>query len=75
MNNNTAIGYAIKAARDDTDILNYINSRNCPYSELYDLTDKDGNKLVKLNGCYTCGTGLDYEGNNIEILRKQNGGA
>ncbi|PYG88473.1 phosphoadenosine phosphosulfate reductase family protein [Ruminiclostridium sufflavum DSM 19573] len=54
----------------DTDIWAYINSRNCPYSELYDLTDEKGNKLFERNGCYTCGTGLAYEGNNIEILRK-----
>lgn len=54
----------------DDDIWAYIKSRNCPYSKLYDLTDKDGNKLFERNGCYTCGTGLAYEGNNIEILRK-----
>lgn len=54
----------------DTDIWDYIRSRNCPYSELYDLTDEDGNKLFERNGCYVCGTGLAYKGNNIEILRK-----
>lgn len=54
----------------DEDIWEYIHSRNCPYAPLYDLTDDDGNKLFERNGCYTCGTGLAYEGNNIEILRK-----
>lgn len=54
----------------DQDIWEYIRTRNCPYSELYDLTDDDGNKLFQRNGCYVCGTGLAYEGNNIEILRK-----
>lgn len=54
----------------DDDIWAYIRSRNCPYSELYDLTDENGNKLFQRNGCYTCGTGLAYKGNNIEILRK-----
>ena len=53
----------------DEDIWDYIRSRNCPYSELYDLTDESGNKLFKRNGCYVCGTGLAYKGNNIEILR------
>lgn len=55
---------------NDEDIWGYIRSRNCPYSELYDLTDEKGNKLFQRNGCYVCGTGLAYEGNNIEILRK-----
>lgn len=54
----------------DSDVWNYIKTRNCQYSSLYDLTDNDGNKLFKRNGCYTCGTGLAYAGNNIEILRK-----
>lgn len=54
----------------DTDIWEYIHSRGCPYSELYDLTDENGNKLFARNGCYTCGTGLAYKGNNIETLRK-----
>jgi 3'-phosphoadenosine 5'-phosphosulfate sulfotransferase (PAPS reductase)/FAD synthetase len=54
----------------DEDIWAYIRSRNCPYSELYDLMDEEGNKLFARNGCYTCGTGLAYKGNNIEILRK-----
>ncbi|EHQ88248.1 PAPS reductase/FAD synthetase family protein [Desulfosporosinus youngiae DSM 17734] len=54
----------------DEDIWEYIRSRNCPYAPLYDLTDADGNKLFERNGCYTCGTGLAYEGNNLEILRK-----
>ena len=58
------------AAFNDTDIWEYIRTRNCPYAPLYDLTDEDGNKLFERNGCYTCGTGLAYEGNNIEILRK-----
>jgi 3'-phosphoadenosine 5'-phosphosulfate sulfotransferase (PAPS reductase)/FAD synthetase len=55
---------------NNTDIWEYIRSKNCPYAPLYDLTDDDGNKLFERNGCYTCGTGLAYEGNNIEILRK-----
>jgi len=54
----------------DGDIWQYIKSRNCPYSRLYDLTDADGNKLYTRNGCWTCGTGLAYAGNNIETLRK-----
>ena len=54
----------------DDDVLEYIKSRNCPYAPLYDLADDDGNKLFKRNGCWTCGTGLAYKGNNIEILRK-----
>lgn len=54
----------------DEDVWAYIHSRSCPYAPLYDLADEDGNKLFKRNGCYTCGTGLAYEGNNIEILRK-----
>lgn len=54
----------------DDDIWEYIRTRNCPYSELYDLTDERGNKLFERNGCYVCGTGLAYAGNNIEILRK-----
>jgi len=55
---------------NDDDIWEYIRTRNCPYAPLYDLTDTDGNKLFERNGCYTCGTGLAYEGNNLEILRK-----
>lgn len=55
---------------DDADIWAYIKSRNCPYSALYDLTDAAGTKLFTRNGCYVCGTGLAYKGNNIEILRK-----
>lgn len=55
---------------DDADIWAYIKSRNCPYSALYDLTDAEGKKLFTRNGCYVCGTGLAYVGNNIEILRK-----
>lgn len=55
---------------NDEDVWEYIRSQNCPYSPLYDITDSDGNKLFKRNGCYTCGTGLAYEGNNIETLRK-----
>ena len=54
----------------DRDIWKYIGTRNCPYSALYDLKDENGNKLFERNGCYTCGTGLAYIGNNIEILRK-----
>ncbi len=54
----------------DADIWAYINLKNCPYAELYDLTDDKGNNLFERNGCYVCGTGLAYEGNNIEILRK-----
>ena len=54
----------------DDDVWEYIKSRNCPYAPLYDLADDDGNKLFKRNGCWTCGTGLAYKGNNIEILRK-----
>ncbi|MDQ7095969.1 phosphoadenosine phosphosulfate reductase family protein [Desulfosporosinus sp. PR] len=54
----------------DEDIWEYIRTRNCPYAPLYDLTDADGNKLFERNGCYVCGTGLAYERNNIEILRK-----
>jgi len=56
---------------NDNDIWDYIHKFDVPYSPLYDLTDEDGNKLFKRNGCYTCGTGLAYAGNNIEILRKQ----
>lgn len=52
------------------DIWDYIHKFNVPYAPLYDLTDKDGNKLFERNGCYVCGTGLAYERNNIEILRK-----
>ena len=55
---------------DDADIWEYIRSREVPYAPLYDLVDTDGNKLFKRNGCYVCGTGLAYKGNNIEILRK-----
>ena len=58
------------AAFNNTDIWDYIHKYNVPYSPLYDLSDNDGNKLFERNGCYTCGTGLAYEGNNIEILRK-----
>lgn len=54
----------------DDDVWEYIRSRGCPYAPLYDLTDEKGNKLFERNGCYTCGTGLAYKGNNIEILRK-----
>lgn len=54
----------------DDDVWAYIRSRGCPYSSLYDLTDENGNKLFSRNGCYVCGTGLAYKGNNIEILRK-----
>jgi 3'-phosphoadenosine 5'-phosphosulfate sulfotransferase (PAPS reductase)/FAD synthetase len=54
----------------DTDVWEYIRSRECPYSALYDLTDENGKKLFTRNGCYCCGTGLAYIGNNIEILRK-----
>ena len=54
----------------DDDIWEYIKTRGCPYSPLYDLTDENGNKLFRRNGCYVCGTGLAYKGNNIEILRK-----
>lgn len=56
---------------NDTDVWEYIRSRGCPYSELYDLTDDDGNKLFTRNGCWCCGTGLAFKGNNIEILHKQ----
>jgi len=55
---------------NDVDIWDYIHRFNVPYAPLYDLTDDDGKKLFERNGCYTCGTGLAYEGNNIEILRK-----
>ncbi len=58
------------SAFTDEDIWEYIRTRECPYAPLYDLTDDDGNKLFARNGCYVCGTGLAYEGNNIEILRK-----
>ena len=58
----------------DSDIWEYIRTKNCPYSELYDLTDENGEKLFTRNGCYVCGTGLAYEGNNIEILRKHYNG-
>jgi len=54
----------------DEDVWEYIRTQNCPYAPLYDLTDEDGKKLFKRNGCYVCGTGLAYERNNIEILRK-----
>ena len=54
----------------DSDIWEYIRTRSCPYSGLYDLKDEHGNKLFERNGCYVCGTGLAYAGNNIEILRK-----
>ncbi len=53
----------------DDDVWAYIKSRNCPYSPLYDLVDEDGEKLFTRNGCYVCGTGLAFEGNNIETLR------
>jgi len=55
---------------NDVDVWDYIHKFNVPYAPLYDLTDDDGKKLFERNGCYTCGTGLAYEGNNIEILRK-----
>ncbi len=58
------------SAWDDNDVWEYIRRYDVPYSPLYDLTDDDGNKLFTRNGCYVCGTGLAYEGNNIEILRK-----
>ncbi|MFZ3132708.1 MAG: phosphoadenosine phosphosulfate reductase family protein [Desulfosporosinus sp.] len=54
----------------DNDVWDYIHKFNVPYAPLYDLTDENGNKLFERNGCYTCGTGLAYERNNIEILRK-----
>lgn len=54
----------------DADIWEYIHSQKVPYAPLYDLTDENNNKIFERNGCYTCGTGLAYEGNNIEILRK-----
>jgi len=54
----------------DEDVWDYIHKFNVPYAPLYDLTDADGNKLFERNGCYVCGTGLAYEGNNIEVLRK-----
>lgn len=54
----------------DEDIWAGIRQDNVPYAPLYDLTDTDGNKLFERNGCYVCGTGLAYEGNNLEILRK-----
>lgn len=54
----------------DDDVWAYIHSRGVPYASLYDLVDADGKKLFKRNGCWTCGTGLAYKGNNIEILRK-----
>lgn len=54
----------------EDDIWEYIRTRSCPYSPLYDLTDAHGNKIFTRNGCYTCGTGLAYKGNNLEILRK-----
>ncbi|MBT9168347.1 MAG: Phosphoadenosine phosphosulfate reductase [Syntrophomonadaceae bacterium] len=55
---------------NEADVWEYIHSHNCLYAPLYDLTDTEGNKLFTRNGCYTCGTGLAYERNNIEILRK-----
>ena len=55
---------------NDNDIWDYIHKFNVPYAPLYDLTDDEGNKLFERNGCYVCGTGLAYERNNIEILRK-----
>lgn len=55
---------------NDTDVWEYIHKNNVPYSSLYDLKDNEGNQIFKRNGCYTCGTGLAYAGNNIEILRK-----
>jgi len=54
----------------DVDVWDYIHKFNVPYAPLYDLTDDEGNKLFERNGCYVCGTGLAYERNNIEILRK-----
>lgn len=55
---------------NDDDVWEYIRKNNVPYSSLYDLADDKGNKIFTRNGCYTCGTGLAYVGNNIEILRK-----
>lgn len=55
---------------NDTDIWDYINLYNVPYAPLYDLEDEWGNKRFARNGCYVCGTGLAYKGNNIEVLRK-----
>jgi len=52
------------------DIWSGIRQDNVPYAPLYDLMDSDGNKLFERNGCYVCGTGLAYKGNNLEILRK-----
>src|SRR5665648_793239 len=54
----------------DVDVWAYIHKFNVPYAPLYDLTDEGGKKLFERNGCYVCGTGLAYERNNIEILRK-----
>jgi len=55
---------------NDNDVWDYIHKFDVPYAPLYDLTDDGGNKLFERNGCYVCGTGLAYERNNIEILRK-----
>jgi 3'-phosphoadenosine 5'-phosphosulfate sulfotransferase (PAPS reductase)/FAD synthetase len=54
----------------DDDIWAGIRQDDVPYAPLYDLVDEDDNKLFERNGCYVCGTGLAYKGNNIEILRK-----
>lgn len=54
----------------DVDVWDYIHKFDVPYAALYDLTDEGGKKLFERNGCYVCGTGLAYERNNIEILRK-----
>jgi 3'-phosphoadenosine 5'-phosphosulfate sulfotransferase (PAPS reductase)/FAD synthetase len=70
---NTANGYLYSNPLSifiDDDIWEGIRQDNVPYAPLYDLTDADGNKLFERNGCYVCGTGLAYEGNNLEILRK-----
>jgi len=55
---------------NDVDVWDYIHKFDVPYAPLYDLIDEGGKKLFERNGCYTCGTGLAYERNNIEILRK-----
>jgi 3'-phosphoadenosine 5'-phosphosulfate sulfotransferase (PAPS reductase)/FAD synthetase len=55
---------------NEADIWDYIKLYNVPYAPLYDLEDEWGRKLFARNGCYVCGTGLAYKGNNIEILHK-----
>lgn len=70
---NTADGYLYSnplSVFTDEDIWAGIKQDGVPYAPLYDLTDENGNKLFERNGCYVCGTGLAYKGNNIEILRK-----